>query len=94
MIDGYPEESELEKIKNWPYEDRAGIIDFVESIWQSPDFGFRRDSGELKPSTGGWSGNEDIIEAMNSNIMFWAMCWVQSRRGGHYIFDLKVKGET
>ena len=40
-------------------------------------------------STAGWSGNESIIGAMQDNGMMWHLNWVQSRRGGHYIFELK-----
>ena len=39
-------------------------------------------------STGGWSGNESIIRAMERNGMMWHLNWVQSRRGGHYIFEI------
>jgi hypothetical protein len=40
-------------------------------------------------STIGWSGNESIIRALQENEIIWCMHWVQSRRGGHYIFELK-----
>jgi hypothetical protein len=40
-------------------------------------------------STAGWSGNESIIRSMQKNEMMWHLNWVQSRRGGHYIFELK-----
>ena len=41
-------------------------------------------------STAGWSGNESIIYAMQNNkSMLWNLTWVQSRRGGHHIFELK-----
>lgn len=40
-------------------------------------------------STAGWSGNESIIAAMQRNGMMWHLNWVQSRRGGHYVFELK-----
>jgi len=40
-------------------------------------------------STGGWSGNESIIHEMQENSMMWHLNWVQSCRGGHYIFELR-----
>ena len=42
-----------------------------------------------KISTGGWSGNESIIHSMQKADFMWNLNWVQSRRGGHYIFELK-----
>lgn len=41
-------------------------------------------------STGGWSGNESIIGAMQKNRMVWNFLWEQSRRGGHYVFDKRA----
>jgi hypothetical protein len=40
-------------------------------------------------STAGWSGNESIIRSMQKNNMMWYLNWEQSRRGGHYIFELR-----
>jgi hypothetical protein len=85
----YPSDEELEKIKTWDYSDYHGLMEFIQSLWEFDAWGFNRldRAAEIYMiSTGGWSGNEDIIQAMESNIMFWSLYWYQSRRGGHYIF--------
>lgn len=99
MSADYPTEEDLQKILNWsvsiPEADKNKPIkgepwypffDFVESIWWCADWGFRREGNVYYLSTGGWSGNESIIDAMQSNFVFWAQWWEQTRRGGHYIF--------
>lgn len=97
--DGYPTEDALELIEKWHFNDAKGWFDFIHSIWYMPDWGWGE--GEDKHdfykdrkvyrydvSTSGWSGNESIIRAMERNSMMWHLNWVQSRRGGHYIFEL------
>lgn len=98
-IDGYPTEKCLKKISAWPWADPRGWFDFIESIWNYCDYGWKIEYIEnelpIKSltqywiSTCGWSGNEDIIRAMEKNEMLWHFHWVQSRRGGHYIFEIK-----
>ena len=91
--DGYPGRTELDRIRNWPDDDFAGLMAFAKSIWWMSDWGWDEESVEGRTafniSTGGWSGNEEIIDAMMDNKMFWLFCWEQSRRGGHYIFKVK-----
>lgn len=41
-------------------------------------------------STGGWSGHEELIAELEQT-WFWVFCWEQSRRGGHYIFEINPK---
>ena len=96
---GYPSDDELEKVKKWDsVHDPWGLIDFLETIWNWPDWGIRKKKGRTdyfkKPcihlyiSTGGWSGNESIISALQSNV-FWIF-WISSRRGGHYEFEIPL----
>lgn len=96
--DGYPTESALEIVKLWHWTDKRGWFDFIKSIWWTPSWGWHEHQKSkdekviihtLELSTGGWSGNESVISAMQDNTMLWHMTWVQSRRGGHYIFELK-----
>lgn len=82
----YPTEQELQKIKEWEPSDFHGLMQFVKSLWAFDAWGWSQNGDIYNISTGGWSGNEDVIEAMNSNVVWWMMYWQQSTRGGHYIF--------
>lgn len=89
---GYPSQETIERIEQWPHDDHAGLMEFVREAWYYPDrFGSRGRTYRL--STGGWSGNEEIILALQQNVMFWSMCWQSSRRGGHYVFRLMKLGK-
>lgn len=99
--DGYPTWTALEIIKLWHWSDKKGWFEFIKSIWWSRDWGWTEGYGlddhiknkkhTYNISTGGWSGNESIIEAMQENTMMWHFTWVQSRRGGHYIFERGIE---
>lgn len=85
----YPTEGELEKIETWQVDNLKAyheLMDFINSIWWSPDFGWRRFENTYTLATGGWSGNEDIIGALRHNQIFWMMYWKSSERGGKYVF--------
>jgi hypothetical protein len=98
--DGYPTDHALLIVKHWHWSDPKGWFEFIESIWHLASWGWEektekhelfdeRDVHRYYVSTAGWSGNESIIKAMQQNKMMWHLNWVQSRRGGHYIFELK-----
>lgn len=92
--DGYPTEDALEAIKIWDHRDSLGWFAFIKDIWHLKSWGWTEvvtDQGRraFNISTGGWSGNESIINAMQDNFL-WDLRWVQSRRGGHYIFETKI----
>jgi len=94
MSGRYPSEPELKEIEKWPMEKGWNeLLDFVWSIWEYADIGYCRKIGSrFWFSTGGWSGNEEIIGAMKNNWMFWSMCWYSSRRGGHFRFQVPKTG--
>ena len=95
MEDNYPEEDELEKIKTWPHENGyTGLLDYCISIWTFSGWAEKKRAGKYRFATGGWSGNESIIEALTENHIFWMSCWESSHRGGLYWFVLpKTKKE-
>lgn len=81
-------------------DDCEQLLEWVRTTcWWSADWGWRMSRRRIRSSpnsgrlvrryfisTGGWSGNEDIITALQGNLMFWVLCWYSSRRGGHYEF--------
>jgi len=85
--DNYPDEEQLAKIKAWPYDDFQGLVDFCIAIWTFKDWATRK-GRSCRFATGGWSGNEDIIEALQENHLFWMSCWESSHRGGLFKFKL------
>ena len=103
--DGYPTEDALEIIELWHWDDARGWFKFIESLWAYHDWAWKeidephewKDLKQYKDrivhryyiSTAGWSGNESIIYAMQKADFMWHLNWVQSRRGGHYIFELR-----
>lgn len=85
---GYPDETELQTIAEWPYLDLPGLMEYIKERWKYPEM-FRETKTEYQVSTGGWSGNESLIGAMRENLMAWSIMWLKSERGGHYTFETK-----
>lgn len=101
--DGYPTQRTLYPITEWPIrsnQDIEDLLEFCKDSWKYRNYwGHTKGeekSGEqwIKVSTGGWSGNEDIIGALEQNHIFWSVCWLESRKGGHYKFLTNPIKET
>jgi hypothetical protein len=90
--DGYPTEEELKKIREWDIVrgDPIQLMNYVRSIWWHARQLWREiktvDEMDYDISTGGWSGNEDLIGALSDNQIFWTAYWHSSTRGGKYQF--------
>jgi len=82
----YPTDEFLEEIKKEELPEFHAFMAKIKEQWEFADWGWSQEGNFYRISTGGWSGNEDIIGAMRSNFVFWSLYWCQSRRGGHYIF--------
>ena len=95
----YPTEEELEKIEKWDYQDLLGLAKFIQSIWwmgedmatlseeKINEYGTKYRMFKLV--TGGWSGNEDILCALNKNQFVNMLAWQSSFRGGLHIYHIK-----
>lgn len=99
--DGYPTQSLLVFIELYNPTEAKPISWFVQLIiaawWPGDGYGTRakrpyRQRQRLHLSTGGWSGNEEIISAIHANTMlcaahFTPLAW---RRGGHYQYEIRL----
>lgn len=87
--DEYPTDETLNAIATWA-GDWVDLFSLVHEAWKYPDRISVENDGEVytvKASTGGWSGNEDVIDALSRNFIAWAACWESSHRGGLYVFE-------
>lgn len=90
--DGYPTEATLKTIQEWSIRSNFTIqdlLDYVEKAWRYNFIvrsGGRGQKRFIYIATSGWSGNESLVEALQQNRMFWALCWLESHRGGGYKF--------
>jgi len=90
--DGYPTHQQLRAIRWWPWDNLEGLAEYVCKLWKYPNMArFNRATGLLVLHTGGWSGNEQIVEALQYHPIFWKRCWLMSKRGGHYWFTIEKR---
>lgn len=85
---GYPTEETLEAIAHWHSGDPNGWIEFIREAWNHGYGRMWNEDGFLKLATGGWSGNESIIHAMQQNFVLWSLMWESSHRGGLEVLRL------
>jgi hypothetical protein len=89
---GYPTEYALEKITNWNLWDLeslgsfAKLMEFIKTLWYYPDYVNNDENNVYTLVTIGWSGNEDIIRAMEKNSALQCLYWYSSERGGKHVY--------
>lgn len=88
--DGYPTDEFLNHVAAWDFrKGHDSLLQYAMKGHIYPNYRSRvvEDGRAVwRISTGGWSGNESILAALQENRMFWMVCWQESRRGGHYVF--------
>jgi hypothetical protein len=86
--EGYPTEQELQRIRAWPMDDFRALMAYIKPRWEH--YGsFDQRGDRFRLATGGWSGNESIIDALEGNWMFQTLCPESWRTGGLYIYDVQ-----
>lgn len=93
----YPTDSVYAAIVSWPYTDIHGLFDYIEPLVS--DYGTvrripRNDGSTLfRLTTGGWSGNEEIVSAIQDNLVIHSFTWEMSVRGGMHVWRIPKKKE-
>lgn len=85
---GYPTEDTLRMIREWE-GDWTDMFEFLRAIWKYPErwsIAMVEDEQCYRFSTGGWSGNEELVSALEQNFFAMSLFWVSSHRGGLYYF--------
>lgn len=86
--DGYPTEETLARIPEWPpSEGWPQLFDFIREAWRNDNL-WEQVGETHEVSTGGWSGNEDMIDALQKNRAAWSVCFRSVAPGGHYVFEV------
>jgi len=95
MLDenNYPDEESLKKIKEWDILENGvfGLLNIVKENTKWADRQIERRGKRVvyyTYHTGGWSGNEHVINALMGNFLFRSLYWEKTERGGHYYFRI------
>lgn len=92
--DNYPDEQSLKRITEWDLstQDIYGLLDLIQDNTNWADRQIEISGKRVIRfvyHTGGWSGNEDVINSLRCNHFFWSLFWEKSIRGGHYYFKIE-----
>jgi hypothetical protein len=91
---GYPTEDGLKLLSEWNIakEGLPTMLKVIQSMWRGNNPGFIL-SGKrvqhLQLHTGNFPGNEEIINALQKNEIFWGRYWRTFKKGGHYYFTIR-----
>ena len=98
--DGYPTVKFLRVIKTWKHDSNISLEDLlglIEEAWCYRDIAFKRRQPRngyqtIEMHTVGWSGSEDIINAILSNLWLtqFRLRYVKWYTGGHHYFKFKL----
>ena len=94
MSEHYPSDPILDFFRKETSIDIAFLATLENEWWgargsHDEPMGFIQEGNKLELHTWGWSGNEDIIIALQMNKAFWKFL-KKEEAGGHYYFELKA----
>ena len=77
--------------KYWP-DESWGWLEYILPLELHEEADQKNDLRVYHISTGGWSGNEAILDSMGKNFICWHSTWYSHRVGGHYEFRVTPDG--
>jgi len=91
--DGYPEEHELKYIREYDLvkNNPGDLLEYIKAIWRWEDYFVIKETGKglwVEIHTGGWSGHEEMIGALQETLFF-SLFWKMSKAGGHHYFRVE-----
>ena len=87
---GYPTDETIRAIEQWEPRDFDGLFAFIEAAWN--DCGSVISIGDqVSLVTGGWSGNEEIVDALGRNRIADMLYWESSHRGGLHVYKNRIR---
>lgn len=92
-IDGYPTDETVEFLSSYKnFTDVKEAMDFaLKALEKLPYATIKKENNYIYIATGGWSGCEDILRAMKSNLYFSHLLIATLSGGGYYYVDLSKK---
>lgn len=90
MDDDYPSGEKLAAIDNWQAT-LGELLEYVRKLWSPHGLVQVSVNAESRMTiysfvTGGWSGNESLIYALNNNTMANILAWESTHRGGLHVY--------
>ena len=88
LKDGYPTKKTLKLIREYPVHNLSDYHNLMEIVDECVEqYGLlSRANDTYVLYTCGWAGNEEVVNALMSNQLFWLQYWHLSRRGGRFVF--------
>ena len=93
LTNDYPTDEELQAIEDFAGTPRE-MTEYLRSIWHWDMVSHEPAESDFGPVirvrlvTGGWSGNESIVSALEKT-MYWMIGWESSHRGGLTVFEFR-----
>jgi hypothetical protein len=103
MTNGLPDEYDLQFLKSLGMGNTETEFKALVSMFESTGYGggkisvialFGHPVVSLELCTHGWSGCEEMIDALQENMLFWTMYWYSTTRGGLYEFRSRTVGKS